>query len=62
MKWVLLATLLIIGFIAVARGQSFPNAIRVFADRVEFDWMAVNACAATGERICRIALAARNSR
>lgn len=38
------------------------GAIRVHMDRVEFDWQRVRACAQSGDTVCRVALAARESR
>lgn len=38
------------------------GAIRVHMDRVEFDWPRVRACALSGDTVCRVALAARESR
>lgn len=60
MKWVVLISLSAIAAIGAARAQSWPNAIRIYPDRIVFDWPNVNACASSGDVKCRIAVAARS--
>lgn len=66
MRYALLAVLLLAvpaaaqwnpGAVVVGNG-----AIRVYMDRVEFDWSRVRACAAAGDTVCRVAQAAREGR